>query len=255
MSRKPRGEKFGDGLEVAYSPGDLRLVIHPSRGPCRTALRLFLILLPLPLLAIAPVQQAMQVYQHFANNSPGQPAQIDTVIKWAVAFGFAMFLHVAGLIMARKRHAHFSVRPPSRVGKWVSKLTDSVPEDCLHIDLKTGGGQQSYSSERSSYFNLRIQPEEFEQLPHGEHAKIVYGPGDLWLRFETTNYEPFAINLPVDGEHVDRLAAMVGEVFGQECQVMALHPVRKESGFDTASQEIDFQEIRETNEPAGGDRP
>jgi hypothetical protein len=226
---KLRGEKFGDRLAVMYSHGDLRLVIHPSRGPWRTALRAFLILSPLPLLAYAPVQHAMQVYQHFANNAPGYPTQLDTVIKWLVAFSFTVFLHIAGLIMARKRRVRFSVRPPSRVGKWVSKLADSVPEYSLRIELKTGGGQQTYTFERSSYFNLRIQPGDLEQLPRGEHAKVVSGPGELWLRFETTNYEPFAINLPVDAEHLDRLTTMLSEVFGQECRVLEMVGIDEES--------------------------
>lgn len=219
---KLRGEKFGDGLEVEYSPGDLRLVIQPSRGPWRTTLRVVLVLLPLPLLVFAPMQQAMQVYQHFANGAPGYPAQIDTVIKWLVAFGLAIFLHIAGLVMAKKRRVRFSVKSTSRVGKWVSKLTESVPEDSLRIELKTGGSQQTYSTERSGYFNLRIQPDDLEQLPRGEHAKVVSGPGDFWLRFETTNYEPFAINLPVGPEQLNRLAGMVGEVFGQECRVVEI---------------------------------
>lgn len=219
---KPRAEQFGDRLAVEYLPSDLRLVIHPSRGPWRTALRVFLILSPLPLLAYAPVQQVMQVYQHFANNNPAYPAQMNTVIKWLVAFSFTIFLHIAGLIMARKRRVRLSVKPPSKLGKWASKIAVPTSEDRLRIEIKTGGGQQSYTSDRSSYFNLRIQPDEFEQLPVGEHARIVYGPGDLWLRFETANYEPFAINLPVDKENVERLAGMIGEVFGQECRVVEM---------------------------------
>lgn len=220
MPKAPRGEKFCDGLEVEYSPGDLRLVIQPPRGPWRTALRVFLILLPLPLLVFAPVQQAQQAYQHFASNASGYPAQIDTVIKWLVAFSLAMFLHVVGLSMARRRRVRFLVKPPSRVGKWMSNLTDSAPDDRLTVQLKRAGSEQSYTTEISGYFNLRIQPDELERLPSGEHTRIIYGPGNFWLRFETTDYEPFAINLPVDAEHLDRLAAMIGEVFGQECRVV-----------------------------------
>jgi len=57
-------------------------------------------------------------------------------------------------------------------------------------------------------------------LPNGEKDKLVFGHGDWWLRFETVGDGAYAINLPVDEARVNRLAGMIGEIFGQECRVV-----------------------------------
>jgi len=199
-------ERLGDGLEIESRPGFLRLMIQPRKVRLKPGVWIGLIVVNGLVLA-GGFGLWKWVGGPFSSGGSGKSWQDTVWFVWLtllLLFGGTLMMFIS---MGMRRRV-LLLRDPTDPG---AMLTVRIRHPFSGSRTRLG---------RDEVENLRLQTLDAGSPPNGEKDKLVFGHGDWWLRFETVGDEAYAINLPVDEARVNRLAGMIGEIFGQECRVV-----------------------------------
>lgn len=226
MPKKPRGEQFGEGLEVEYSPGDLRLVIQPPVVDFRFRIRSTF---PLVLMAIGTISIVVVFWLAPVSFPGGGTLFSFNGFFWHAWFFLFWFVLIRTLLDR-------SYRTPSEVRFTKSALISAQYKKCrkhgICIHVRQFLTNKRISLRSDELHDFRVQPYGIEALPDRDRDVRIYGDGDWELRVWTDKLD-FVVNLPTHIDRLDRLVTMIGEVFGRECRVVEIAGEPNELESDT----------------------
>ena len=212
-------EQFGEKLRVERTPSELRLLIQArkirfKRGVWPTLIGLIALMIGTGIVLwfwMGPP------FSFGSGTGRGNMAWQDSVwLFWLLALVFLLTPPAAVFTMSRRRKV--TVR--------------TTPDASIQLRTKQQYDRKSVRLERSEIKNLRLQRRGDESLPGRNDNTVMFGLADWWLRFETPNAGAYAINIPVNEEHIERFAGLIGDAFGQECEVIHVEPVSQELRTD-----------------------
>lgn len=204
-------EQFGEKLRVERSPSELRLLIQARKIRFKRGVWPALIGLIALMIGIGIVLWFWMgpPFSFGSGTGRGSTAWQDAVwLFWLLALVFLLLPPAAVITMSRRRKV--TVR--------------TAPDASIQLRTKQPYDRKSVRLERSEIKNLRLQHKGEGSLLRGDGDTVMFGLADWWLRFETPNAGAYAINIPIDDEHTDRFAGMIGDAFGQRCEVICVEP-------------------------------
>jgi len=216
-----QAERLGDGLTVKQKPGTLRLTIQPK--PSRMVPDawlglglLFFVMLGIGVGLFYLIGTPLKVFDR------GERLGDIVWVTWVVFTGFIVCAPVMIISRGWKRAI------------FIARQHDEG-EQTLRFRIRWP----------FSFSRLRCHPDDIRRLRlHSGHPgvwrrndkdKHVFAKAHWWLLFETTSDVQYAINLPVDDEHLDQLSGMISEVFGQECDIVRAESNDEDPNADAAS--------------------
>ncbi len=199
-------ERFGEGLNVEQKPGMLRLMIQPK--PTRMIPDAWLILSIL-LLVLAAIGIGLYLWIG-SPLSAFQPIDSSNLMIWVI------WLAITGFIAA--------IPVMIKSGGWQRKVllraAHADGEEVLIVRIRYPFSFSRLKCDPKMIRGLRLYDGDPDIWRQNDKDKHVFAKADWWLLFETAGDVAYAINLPVDTAHVNRLAGMLSEIFGQECRVV-----------------------------------
>lgn len=212
--------KLGRYLSVTATDRQLILITKPTRPILLLLLRVGIQLGPIAVLVFAVLSGVHTLVINVIQGSTSTTQAMPTLIGWFIPLFASVMIAVLFSSVGKRSRIRLRLGLRGRVARTFAGIGGGDPDDIFSIKVSHRNVTVSRVAPRSEYFNLRVQQDGVEDIPHGEHARVQQGRGEWWLRFETSNYEPWCINLALDNEHAQTLADLVTEAVGLECIVV-----------------------------------